>query len=205
MDIMLIFESFSHGASNILMILLQFAINFISIFIVVKFLYLKNNHSKRQFVFSFFSISTIIFFICVLLSSVKLELGFTLGLFAIFGIMRYRTDTIPIKEMSYLFVILGQSVVNSLVSIEKNLLTLLVINFVIIISMYWIEHFFIHEIEDNIDIVYENINFIKAEKYADLHADLIERTGLQITRFELISIDFLKDIAKIKIYFKKGK
>lgn len=115
-------------------LLIRFGLNLLVTFIIVYFLYARKSR-RKDYYFSYFAISVTIFTMCFLLESVKLELGFALGLFAIFGIIRYRTDTIPIKEMTYLFVVIGMSVINALSNKKVSYFELLFTNGVIIATM----------------------------------------------------------------------
>ncbi len=156
---------------------------------------------RRDYLFTYMMISITVFFLCFLLENVKLELGFALGLFAIFGIIRYRTDPIPIKEMTYLFVIIGVSVVNALVNKKISFTELLLTNVAIIVATVALEYLNLlrHELRKN--IVYERIDLIKPEKRAELAQDLETRTGIKISRIEIGRIDFLRDVANIRIYY----
>ena len=136
-----------------------------------------------------------------MLDDVKLQLGFALGLFAIFGIIRYRTDPIPIKEMTYLFLVIGVSVVNALANKKISHAELLFANLVIVFVTYGMERLWLLKHESRKNIVYEKIDLILPEKKEELLADLQKRTGINILRFEIKRIDFLRDVANICIYY----
>ena len=138
---------------------------------------------------------------CFLLESVKLQMGFALGLFAVFGIIRYRTDAIPIKEMTYLFVVIGMSVMNALINKKISLVELSFANLVIIGATYGLERVWLLRHEAQKLIVYENIELIKHGKEDEMKADIERRTGIKVNRVEIGKIDFLRDTALIKIYF----
>tara|TARA_Y100000287_G_C14055821_1_gene273545 strand:+ start:43 stop:477 length:435 start_codon:yes stop_codon:yes gene_type:complete len=139
--------------------------------------------------------------LCVLLDDVKLQLGFALGLFAIFGIIRYRTDPIPIKEMTYLFLVIGVSVVNALANKKISHAELLFANFVIISVTFVLEKLWLLRHESRKSILYEKIELISPDKKELLLKDLKERTGLNIVRYEVKKIDFMRDVANIIIYY----
>ena len=143
----------------------------------------------------------IVFILCILLDNVKLELGFALGLFAIFGIIRYRTDPIPIKEMTYLFLVIGVSVLNALANKKISHAELLLGNFLIIAITYGLEKIWLLKHETRKNITYEKIELIVPERREELIADLSQRTGLDIIRIEIRRIDFLKDTANIRIFY----
>ena len=154
-----------------------------------------------RYLFTYLLISITVFFLCFLLENVKLQLGFALGLFAIFGIIRYRTDPIPIKEMTYLFIVIGVSVINALANKKISHSELLFANFIIIAVTYGLEKIWLLQQETRKTITYEKIELIKPSKKEELMADLKERTGLNITRIEVRRIDFLRDTAQIRIFF----
>jgi hypothetical protein len=136
-----------------------------------------------------------------MLESVELQMGFALGLFAVFGIIRYRTDAIPIKEMTYLFVVIGMSVMNALINKKISLVELSFANLVIIGATYGLEKVWLLRHEAQKIIVYENIDLIKVGREEEMIADIELRTGIKVNRFEIGKIDFLRDTALIKIYF----
>jgi hypothetical protein len=174
--------------------------NLIIITTIVRYIYYPVTKNK-YYLFTYFLISLTVFLLCVLLDSVKLQLGFALGLFAIFGIIRYRTDPIPIKEMTYLFLVIGISVVNALSNKKISHAELIFANLLIVFVTFGMERIWLlkHEIRKN--ITYEKIELIMPEKREELIADLKSRTGLNISRIEIRRIDFLKDIANIRIFY----
>lgn len=186
--------------SDLSELFLRFSFNTFLIFMVVQFMYSKNSR-RKDFYFSYISIGIIVFLLCFLLNSVKLELGFALGLFAIFGIIRYRTDAIPIKEMTYLFVIIGISVINALANKKVSYSELLFTNGAIILGMWLLEKRLMLKQESSVKLIYEKIENIHTQSQEVLLNDLKERTGINIKRFEIEKIDFLRDIAEITLYF----
>jgi len=156
---------------------------------------------RKDFLFTYLLFSLTIFLMCFMLESVKLQMGFALGLFAVFGIIRYRTDAIPIKEMTYLFVVIGMSVMNALINKKISLVELSFANLVIIGATYGLEKVWLLRHEAQKIIVYENIDLIKVGREKEMIADIELRTGIKVNRFEIGKIDFLRDTALIKIYF----
>ncbi len=179
---------------------IRFFFNSLVIFIAVRFIYYPVR-KRKDFLFTYMLISTVIFLLCFLLANVKLELGFALGLFAIFGIIRYRTLQMPIKEMTYLFLVIGISVINALANKKVTYAELILTNALLILVPFMLEKFLLLKHESTKDIVYEKIELIKPENRLKLIQDLEERTGLKINRVEVGKIDFLKDTAKINIYY----
>lgn len=168
--------------------------------IIIRYIYYPITKNK-DYLFTYFLISLTVFVLCFLLDNVKLELGFALGLFAIFGIIRYRTDPIPIKEMTYLFLVIGISVINALANKKISYLELVFANFLIICLTYGLEKIWLLKHESRKNISYEKIELIKPGKREELMKDLRERTGIDILRIEIGRIDFLRDTVNIKIFY----
>lgn len=188
------------NSADFLELLVRFSLNTLLLFFVVHFMYAKNS-KRKDFYFSYLAIGVIVFLLSFLLNSVKLELGFALGLFAIFGIIRYRTDAIPIKEMTYLFVIIGISVINALANKKVSYAELMFTNSAILFGLWLLEKRLMLKQEASIQLIYEKIENIHEENKDILLADLKIRTGINITRFEIQKIDFLKDVANIQLYY----
>ena len=168
--------------------------------IIIRYIYYPVTKNK-DYLFTYFLISLTVFILCVLLDSVKLQLGFALGLFAIFGIIRYRTDPIAIKEMTYLFLVIGISVVNALSNKKISYAELIFANFLIVFITYGMERLWLLRHQSRKNITYEKIELIVPEKRAELIADLKKRTGIDIVRVEVRRIDFLRDTANLRIFY----
>ncbi|MFI3333589.1 MAG: DUF4956 domain-containing protein [Rikenellaceae bacterium] len=138
-------------------LIFRFLLNSIMLLLIVRFPYLKHS-TRRNFTFSYLAVGSTIFLLCFLLNSVKLELGFALGLFAIFGIIRYRTDAIPFKQMTYLFVVIGLSVMNALANKKVSYAELLFTNIAIITGLWLLENYLSRRHEGSMKITYENIS-----------------------------------------------
>ena len=167
---------------------------------IVRYLY-YNSTKNKDYLFTYLMISITVFLLCFLLENVKLQLGFALGLFAIFGIIRYRTDPIPIKEMTYLFIVIGISIMNALANKKISYSELLFANLSILALTYILERIWLIKKESRKNITYEKIELIVPEKRDELISDLKLRTGLDINRVEIRRIDFLSDTAQIRIFF----
>lgn len=188
--------TYSYGISGLL---LRFAANLLITGGIIRFLYYPRS-KRRDYFFTFILTSTTIFMLLYLLDNVKIQVGFALGLFAIFGILRYRTDTLPIREMTYLFTIIGISVINALAK-DLGYLELGVTNAIFVGVTWLLESSNILRHVSSKQIIYEKIELIRPEKSDELLADLKERTGLNITKVEIGVIDFLKDTALINVYY----
>jgi hypothetical protein len=180
--------------------LLRFALNMIMVLLIVRVLYYPVTR-RKDYLFSFILISVIIFLLCYLLENVKLQLGFAFGLFAIFGILRYRTLAIPIKEMTYLFLLIGLSVINALANKKISWFELIFTNLVLAFLVYGLEKLWLLKHESSKQVIYEKIDMIQPQKRNELIKDLEARTGLKINRVDVGKIDFLRDTARLIIYY----
>jgi hypothetical protein len=181
-------------------LLLRLAVNMVILTILIRLLYYPKT-KRKDYLFTYYLIGTITFFLCFGLKKLDIDTGMGLGLFAIFGIIRYRTDAIEIKEMTYLFLIIGVSVVNSLASNQISVAEMAIINVSVIALTYGLENLWLIKHETRKTINYERIDLIIPEKYDEMKADLIKRTGININRFEIGKIDFLTDTAQVRIYY----
>ena len=180
-------------------------INIASIFILVRFIYYKIN-KRSEYFFTYFIFNLVIFLMCFFLNKVKLSMGAAFGLFAVFGMLRYKTEEISIKDMTYLFLVIAIGLLTAVIKIEDvayyyEFLFIVVINAFILLMTYLLESNALMKRETAKNVIYENIELIKPEKRTELMADLELRTGLKINRISIGKIDFLKDIATIKIYY----
>ncbi len=192
------------NGSDFLELIIRFSFNLLINIIIIRYIYYRTTN-RKNYLFTYILISISVFFICYLLENVKLELGFALGLFAIFGIIRYRTMPIPIREMTYLFVIIGVSVINALANKKISYAELVFTNVAIVFIVWGLERLWLLKHESSKRITYEKIELIKPENHQLLKEDLEKRTGLKITRIEIGSINFLRDTAKVIIYYYNNK
>jgi len=181
-------------------LIFRFILNTCVVVFIARYLYYPVTR-RKDYLFSFLLISFLIFLICFLLESVKLQIGFAFGLFAIFGILRYRTNAIPIKEMTYLFILIGISVINALVNKKISWAELLFTNAALIFIVYGLERLWLLKHEASKNIIYEKVDMIVPEKREELKKELEARTGLKINRIEIGRIDYLRDTARIIIYY----
>ena len=183
-------------------LIVRYAFNFIIAFIIIKIIYQRDNNNK-DFIFTYFMFNSLIFFFAYILGSVEINMGFAFGLFAVFAILRYRTDPIPIKEMTYLFIVIGISVINALSNKKMSYAELMLTNTIIIFATYGMERLWLLRHESRKVITYEKIDMIVPENHEKLKADLELRTGLAISRFEIGKINFLNDTVQVFIYYYK--
>ena len=183
------------------MLLIRFAFNFIVLLIIVRWLYYRKP-GDRDFAFTFLIFNPLIFFITYLMSGVKLEIGFAFGLFAVFSVLRYRTLTIPVKEMTYLFAVITIAVINALSTGKISYAELLFTNGSILALLAYLEYAWYNNALNSTIIQYELIENIHPERHPILLEDLRRRTGLPIERFEILRTDFLRDTARIRVFYR---
>jgi hypothetical protein len=181
---------------------IAFVLNLATAFILVRWIYYPKNRSKK-YVFSFLAFNTIIFFVLSLMTSVELSIGVGFGLFAIFSVLRYRTNPIPIREMTYLFITAALPVMNATAANGDHWAKLLVANIAVILILFILENEWGFSFESSRTVVYEKINLIHPDNHQLLVKDLEERTGLIINRLEVGRINFLRDTAKLKIFYNE--
>lgn len=181
-------------------LLIRLGVNLFFMTIIIRYLYYPIT-TRKDYLFTYYLIGIITFFICFSLRKLDIDTGMGLGLFAIFGIIRYRTDAIEIKEMTYLFLIIGISVINSLASKKISLAELATINVSVVALTYGLEYLWLVKHLTRKTIIYERIDLIVPDKYEEMKVDLESRTGLSIKRFDIGKIDFLNDTAQVRIYY----
>ncbi len=187
-------------ATGVTEMLIRFGFFLLVLFGIVYFLYYRKTH-RRDYFFTLVLLSVSIFFLIYLLGSVKVKIGFALGLFAIFGVLRYRTETIPVREMSYMFGVISLSVINALAD-SLSIAELLLPNVAIAVLIWLFETYVLRKNLASKLILYDRIELITPERREELLADLRKRTGLEITKLNIGSVDFLKDTAIIKIEYE---
>ncbi len=187
-------------AAGVTEMLLRFGFFLLVLCFIVYFLYYRKTH-RRDYFFTLVLLSVSIFFLIYLLGSVKVKIGFALGLFAIFGVLRYRTETIPVREMSYMFGVISLSVINALAD-SLSFVELLIPNIAIALLIWFFEGCVLRRNLASKLILYDRIELITPERREELLEDLHKRTGLNITKVTIGSIDFLKDTAVIKIDYE---
>ena len=182
------------------LLLIRLCVNVVFITILIRFLYYAKT-KRKDYLFTYYLIGTITFFLCFGLKKLDIDTGMGLGLFAIFGIIRYRTDAIEIKEMTYLFLIIGLSVVNALASNQLSIAEMSLINVFMVVLTYILEFLWLMKHETRKTINYERIDLITPDKSSEMKNDIETRTGLSINRFEIGKIDFLNDTAQVIIFY----
>ena len=180
----------------------RFSFNFFIAFIIIKLIY-HRGHKGNDFVFTYFMFNSLIFFFAYLLGNLDINMAFGFGLFAVFAILRYRTDPIPIKEMTYLFIVITIGVINALNDNEVGFSELLFANTSIVALTFFLEKYWENNLLYSKTVVYENTDIIKPENHERLIAELIDKTGLSITGCKIGRINFIENRVNIKFYYKK--
>jgi len=184
--------------------LTRFAICVLVNWVIIDRLYFAKS-KRRDFYFTFMLISIAVFFIVFFMIFVledmkgKTSMGIGIGLFGIFSIMRYRTDAMPVREMTYLFLILCLSVVNAL-AVNMNYTELLITNLIVIVAVWICERHL--KMDSSKLIQYDRIELIKPERRRELIDDLTNRTGLKVLNVEIGAIDFLRDMVMLRVYYE---
>lgn len=183
----------------------RFLIDIISVFILIRFIYFPQ-YRKRDLYFTYIIFNCIIFLICFLLNKVELSMGAAFGLFAVFSMLRYRTEDVSIKDMTYLFIVIAMGLIASVVKIkgasEKfELIFLAIVNLAVLLIAFLLEGKLLIKTESSGLLIYENIELIHKDKANEMLEDIKNRTGLKVHRFSIQKIDFLKDSATLKIYY----
>ena len=185
---------------SILTTLIRFVFNLLVCWIIIHFFYYKKAN-RKDYYFTFTMFAVVIFLIISLMENMKMNIAYALGLFAIFGMIRYRTETLRIREMTYLFVVMGVSIINGQ-ALTTSYAELFLTNFLVILAIWVFEgskH--MKHLSEKV-ILYDKIDLVKHGKEAELKADLEERTGIKVEKMEIGHIDFLRDTAFIKIWYK---
>jgi hypothetical protein len=177
---------------------LRLIIDVISVFVLIRFIYFPI-YRKKEFFFTFFIFNIIIFLITFTMNKVDMSMGAAFGLFAVFSMLRYRTEGISMKDMTYLFLVIAMGLLTAVSKGSWDELGLL--NLIILLTTFILESNVFMKKEISKNVIYENIEMIKPENHQTLINDLQNRTGIKIHRISVGKVDFLKDIAQVKIFY----
>jgi hypothetical protein len=189
------FEIFDNLSSKFFIRLL---IDIVSVFVLIRLIFYKNYKKADQYL-TFFAFNLVIFLITYLLNKVEMSMGAAFGLFAVFSMLRYRTESISTKDMTYLFLVIAIGLLSAISKGGWDELALL--NGIILFATFLLESNWLIKKEFTKNIIYDNINLITPDKRTELLADLKNRTGFNVHRVEIQEIDFLKDATRMTIYF----
>jgi hypothetical protein len=182
-------------------LLIRFFVNLVVLFVLIGLIYYRFS-KKAEFFFSFIIMGIMIFLVCSILGTVNLQIGYVVGLFAIFAILRFRTVQYSVKDITYVFVIIGVSVINSQAKLEPFILGAVIINSSIVLLVYFFELFLKGNKLEKATVSYSRLDLLKPELRKDLLADLSLETGLRIEKISIKEIDIRKKTAEIEIFFK---
>ncbi|RPG80108.1 MAG: DUF4956 domain-containing protein [Crocinitomicaceae bacterium TMED114] len=182
-------------------IALHFAANLLSCWIIVRLIY-QSKAKRRDYVFTFTMVSASVFLLCRMLSGVELDLAFALGLFAIFGIIRYRTNPVPIREMTYLFLVIAMAVMNALAPMAMGIVDVAIGNSFMWAIAFVLERLLFVEHLVTKRVVYDRIELLQEGRREELMEDLGQRIGEKVERMEIGNVDLLRETAVIKVSYK---
>lgn len=185
--------------TSLMQLALQFFINLAVCFIIVRYFYYPKSH-RKDFAVTFVLFSTSVFLLLFFMKSVGIDVSIGLGLFMIFGIMRYRTEMVPIREMTYLFLTIATAVINGS-NLMVSYAELLVANLLILAVLAVLEGIVMRGRTATRLVCYERIELIRPERRAELIADLEERLGHKVNSVDIGNVDFLRDVAFIKVHY----
>jgi hypothetical protein len=196
-DLLLVFNN-----QNVWGILARFAVNLIFLIILIGIIYFRYS-KKEKFIFTFFLIGIIVFFLITVMNFVSITLGFAVGLFAIFGVLRFRTTNFGVKDMAYIFTAIGISVINSLVLRSLPLEGKLVINILIVLSAFILEEILKRNTYRSHRITFENLELLRPENELKLLEEISARSGRKVLRVKICKVDYKKETADLDIFFKE--
>ncbi len=195
-------EQFMDGP-GLAKLVLRLLIDLVFATIVIRMIYVRRYGWNDQ-VFTYFAFNVVTFSLCFLLRKVPIELGFALGLFAVFGILRYRTEPIRIRDLTYLFVVIGLAILNAVSNKKISVAEILVINSVIVGTTLLLEYGMRNKFPDTKSVVYDNLELLKPGRESELAQDILDRTGLKIHHATVRSVNLLRDIAVITVSCQDG-
>ena len=181
-------------------VLLRFLVTLLVLTIIIRFIYFRYSRKERT-VFSFFLMGIMIFFVCILLQHVEIQLGVALGLFAIFAILRFRSEGLSLREMTYFFTVIGVSVINAMATYYNPLRGTILINSLIIISVLVLEVLFHTNTQKRASLTYDRLDLLDETRTSELLADISARTFKKVERVNLKKVDLNKGTAELDIYF----
>ena len=185
---------------SLLHLLMRFAFNLIVTWIIARYCYYVKSQ-RRDYVLTYMLFGAAMFLLIFLMESVRIQIGMTLGLFAIFGVIRYRTETVPIREMTYLFIFICVAVINGL-ALNISYVELIVANLLLLLLIWTVEGRRLLRHTSAKLVIYEKINLITPDTREEMIADLEERLGHKVNKVEVGHVDFLRDVAFVKVYYE---
>lgn len=220
MDVQTITDAMMTTAQSFTELAIRFFLNLFVCWVLVQFFYYRKSR-RRDYYFTFMVFSSSMLMLLYIMGNVEVGVGLTLGLFAIFGVIRYRTETVPVREMTYLFVIIALAAMNGLAPVYKLVgatsanphyalsggsVGIMAISNILVILLIWVlENGPLLKHTSTKLVLYDRIDLIVPEKRAELIADLEKRIGVKVLNLEVGHVDFLKDAAFIKVFYNLDK
>jgi len=186
-------------STDLVQLLGRLGFNLVFLYLVCWPIYYRR-HKNRDHVFTMMTLNVITFSMCVLLRKVPVDLGFALGMFAVFGILRYRTEPIRIRDLTYLFVVIGLGICNGIANKKVSVMELATVDIAIVSLAALLEAFPRHKIHESVPMLYDNLQLLRHDRQPELVKDLAGRTGLEVIRVEVIRIDMLRDAAEVMVH-----
>jgi hypothetical protein len=188
------------NTSELIRLVGRLTVNLVFASIVIRGVYFRL-YKNREYVFTYYTFNVITFCLCLLLTKVPIELGFALGLFAVFGILRYRTEAVKIRDQTYLFIVIGLGILNAVANGRISVAELLVVNAVIVAVTALIELSPSSRSEQSTIMLYDRLDLLKPGSEGELYCDLIARTGLRVQRVSVRRVDMLRDAAEVEVFY----
>jgi hypothetical protein len=195
-------ELFDFGQDPLWNVLIRFFVTLFVLFIVIRGIYYRYS-GNQDYSFTFFLMGIMMFLVCILLKTVEIQMGIALGLFAIFAILRFRTENIGVKNAAYFFTVIGISVINSMANFINPVRGTILINLIIILAVYLLEIYHRKAALIKHLVIYEHLEMLKPERESDLLRDLSLRTGRNIVKIKIRKIDFNKENAELNVFFRE--
>lgn len=192
-------DQFLNG-SELIKLLGRLTLNLVFATIVIRGVYFRL-YRNHEYVFTYYSFNVITFCLSLLLMKVPIELGFALGLFAVFGILRYRTEAVRIRDQTYLFIVIGLGIVNAVANGQIGVVELIAVNAVIVGVTMVLELSPSSRNVNSTIMFYDNLALLKPGYEGELYCDLITRTGLRVVRVSVRRVDMLRDAAEIEVFY----
>lgn len=194
-------DLFAFNQDPIWIVLLHFFVTLLVLFIIIRLVYYRYSKNERN-VFTFFQMGIMIFLVCILLKTVEIQLGIALGLFAIFAILRFRSRNLSFRDMTYFFTVIGVAVINSMASFYKPVRGMIVINSIIVLSVFILEILFHKRTFTKATLIYDKLELLDDDRLQELLSDISSRANKKIERVEIVKIDLIKGNAELEISFR---
>lgn len=188
------------GEMQLLLVRLSF--DLVAVLLLILAVYYRR-HRRPDYVFSCMVINLVTFLLCFLTQRSKIELGFALGLFAVFGILRYRTESIPIRDLTYLFAAIGLAIFNGMPGAAESVAELILVN-VLLVGAVAVLELTGWAGRDQRVVLYDNVALLAPARRAELYGDLSVRTGLAVVNVRVDRVDMLRESAELTIYFRQS-